>query len=221
MKFQTYITEKGKVVDAEDWGARGKKWEKTFMKACDLAGLKYQKNQVTGRLWDFHPVGKKWEKLLSDKDVNIKVYGTKWMFASSELYKELPWKELPEDFNEMKAVMKVKRILNKIGFNRVVFLKPKNKDVQSKIVQAVRNDDTFECERLLVKKNFLAKKIGNYSVRILTNQERVTSIVIDIGGKVFMRSEKPRPMGSGKTMMVTFRTPTPKISDKEQNVKVH
>ena len=35
---------------------------------------------------------------------------------------------------------------------------------------------------------------------------RVSSVAIDSGGKVFMRSERPRELGG--TMVVTFRTPS-------------
>ena len=57
------------------------------------------------------------------------------------------------------------------------------------------------------KKNFYIEKLGSgWDVRVLTRDNRVSSIAIDSGGKVFMRSEKPRKLGG--TQMVTFRTPT-------------
>lgn len=216
MKFKKYLNEN---IDSEDWGSTGKKFEKVFLKACELVGLGFTENAYAGKLWDFHPKGPGWNKFLSNNQVNIKVYGSKWMFGSTELYKMLPWKKLPEYFNVDKANAKVKRYLNKIGLNKIVFLKPKNKDIQSKIIELVKNKNVEELNELMTKKNFLVQKLSNYKVRILTNKERVTSIAIDSGGKVFMRSEKPREMGSGKSIMVTFRTPTPKISKKERKVK--
>lgn len=219
MRFLRYLKEEE--IDSEDWGAAGKKFESIFIKACKLIGLDLEENRYAGRLWDIHAKGNKWKKILSNKDINIKVYGTKWMFGSSELYKILPWDGFNgKEFDESKAISKVKRILNKLGFNKTVFLKPKNKDIQNKIIQLVKEKNIEELDKIMVSKNFLVNKINNYDVRILKNSEKITSIVVDYQGKVFMRSEKPRVMGAGKgSMMVTFRTPTSKISKIEKEVK--
>jgi hypothetical protein len=216
MRFITFLNEE--IIDAEDWGSVGKKFEDTFSAACKLVGLKFQKNTKTGKSWDIHPTGDGWERLYSEKDVNIKVAGTKWMFGSSDLTKILPWENKPEDFDVEKAAKKVKRVVNKLGIPDVVFLKPKDKDIQQKITDAVRAKDIEALDKLMVKKNFNAEKLGRgYTVRVLTNNERVTSIAIDKGGKVFMRSEKPRKIGG--SMMVTFRTPTAKIGKIDRKVK--
>lgn len=220
MRFLQYLKEEPSApIDSEDWGMAGKKFEDMFATACRMVGLKFQKNTKTGRAWDFHPTGDGWERIISDKDVNIKVAGTKWMFGSVELTKILPWENKPEDFDAEKAAKKVKRIINKIGIADVVFLKPKGKDIQQKISNSVNNKDIETLEKLLVKKNFNAERLGRgYSVRVLTSKDRVTSIAVDKGGKVFMRSEKPRKVGG--SMMVAFRTPTAKLSKIDRKVKV-
>ena len=124
-----------------------------------------------------------------------------------------------KSFDAEKAAKKVKRIINKIGIADVVFLKPKGKDIQQKISNSVNNKDIETLEKLLVKKNFNAERLGRgYSVRVLTSKDRVTSIAVDKGGKVFMRSEKPRKVGG--SMMVAFRTPTAKLSKIDRKVKV-
>ena len=161
-------------------------------------------------MWDIKTIGTGWQRIITDKQVNIKVAGTKWMFGTSELYKLLPWDKLPDNFNADKAAAKVKRLLNKKGLSQIVYLKPKDKSIQTNIISAVDQKDVDKLEKLLVKKNFYIEKLGkSYKVRVLANKERVTSVAIDKGGKVFMRSEKPRSMQG--TMMVTFRTPTVKL----------
>ena len=212
MKFRDFL---GEAVDIVDTGKKGKEFENTFVEALKMVGLKFEVNRYAGRMWDIKPIGDGWLRLVSDKEVNIKVSGTKWMFGTSELYKMLPWEKLPDDFNKEKAEAKVKRFLNKKGLAQIVYLKPKDKIIQQKIMDAVksaRDDDRFigDIKNLLVKKNFYIEKLGkSYKVRVLANKERVTSVAIDKGGKVFMRSEKPRSMQG--TMMVTFRTPTTKL----------
>lgn len=207
--------------DTDDWGKAGRDFERVFTRACDLLGLKYEKNSFTGRIWDITPIGPGWERILTDKDVNIKAGGTKWMFSSSEIYKELPWDDdKPDDFDVEIAAQKVKKILRKFGIDKTVFLKPSSKDIQNDIYNAVKNEDIEVLDDIFASKNFYAEKLGNdYSVRVIVNDTRVTSIAIDKGGKVFMRSEKPRKLGAGGTVTVTFRTPTPKIGKVERKVK--
>lgn len=214
------ISEKIKPAKDTDFGKLGRKFENIFSRACEIVGLKFKRNSFTGRIWDIHPIGKGWEKILSNEDVNIKTGGTKWMFSSSELYKMLPWDKKPKDFNEKKATTKVKRMLNKLGVADTIFLKPINGNIQSQITNAVRNEDKEKLDKLMTKENFYAEKLGNdYKIRILTNKKRVTSIAIDKGGHVFMRSERPRPLGSGHTMTVTFRTPSKKLGKEKRRVK--
>ena len=206
--------------DPDDWGSVGRKFERVFTDACDLLGLKYEKNSFTGRIWDITPIGPGWERILVDRDVNIKAGGSKWMFSSSEIYKELPWDDdKPEDFDPEIAAQKVKKILRKFDIDKTVFLKPISKEIQDEIYDAVKKEDIKKLDSIFTKKNFYAEKLaGDYSIRILTNDTRVTSVVIDKGGKVFMRSEKPRKLGMGGTMTVTFRTPTPKIGKVEKRI---
>lgn len=210
-KFKKYL-EEVKDIDA---GKKGKTFEKVFIKGLKLVGLDFIENAVTGPGWDIKTKGKDWHRLIADSDVNIKIFGTKWMISMSELYTLLPWDELPENFNKTIYEKKIKRLFNKKGINNIVFLKPKNEKVQKDIINAV-NDKSIEIlKKLLIKENFLYDKLGkNYEVRILTNKNKVTSIAIDKNNKVFMRSEAPRKIGGSTT--ITFRTPTVKLTKKER-----
>jgi hypothetical protein len=205
------------IKDIEDSGLGGKKFEQVFVKALRLAGMKFKENVVSGPGWDIHTQGEEWLKLIADKNVNIKVHGTKWMLSSSELYKSLPWDKLPEDYDPEKYIKKVRSVFSKKGVAQIYFLKPRSAEIQQEIGDAVSKKDVEKIKELLVKKNFLFEKLGQgYGVRILDNGERITSIAITKGGKVFMRSEKPRKMGGSVT--VTFRAPTPKISKTNRKV---
>jgi len=216
LRFSRYLNET--ITDTEDTGAPGKKFENVFSQALKMVGLKFLSNTATGPGWDIKPQGDGWDRLISDTNVNIKVAGTKWMFSASELYSMLPWDGFTGEFNKEKAAAKVKRFINKRGISDIVFLKPNNKEIEQKIIAAVVAKDIETLDKLLTKKNFYAEKLGRtFDVRILTNDERVTSIALDKNGKVFMRSEKPRNLGG--TVTVTFRTPTPKLGKVEKKVK--
>lgn len=144
------------------------------------------------------------------------------MFGSTELWDMLPWDKLPPSFesNKKKYERKVKKFLNKLGLSKVIYLKPKSKEVQKEIIRAVNNKDVKNLDNLLTRDNFAVYKLGrNYDVRILTDGKRVTSIAVDKGRKVFMRSEKPRPLGRS-AMVVTFRAPKKMLTTDYTNVKV-
>ncbi len=199
------------IKDIEDSGLRGKQFEKFFIKALKLCGLDFRENIASGPGWDIQTIGDGWVKLISSQDVNIKVHGTKWMLSASELYKGVPWDKLPDNYDSEKIVKKVRSVFNKKGVPQIYFLKPMDMGIQQKIIDATREEDTQALKKLLVKKNFKFERLGKgYGVRVLDNGERVTSIAITKGGKVFMRSEKPRKIGG--SMTIAFRAPTPKLS---------
>jgi hypothetical protein len=200
-----------KIADIEDSGLGGKYFEKIFVKALNLIGMEFVANIASGPGWDIHTRGDKWLKLISDKDVNIKVCGTKWMLSSSELAKFLPWEKLPDDYDSLKYEKKIRRIFAQKKVSQIYFLKPKTLDIQNQIIMATENEDIDILHKLVVKKNFRIEKLGRgYEIKILDNGKRITSVAIIKDGKVFMRSEKPRSIGGTNT--VAFRSPTPKIS---------
>jgi len=221
MKFQEYLDgyEDLDIIDGdmsektiEDWGKNGKKFETKMVKAIDAAGLDVETNRYAGRGWDIKPKGKDWTAKLSGKDVNIKQAKTKWMFGSTELAKMLPWDGFKGEFDVEAAEKKVKKFIQKMGLHKVVYLKPNTPEIQAKI-NDIANDDKEtkakenKAKEVLSKKNFYIEKLApGWSVRVLTRDNRVSSIAIDSGGKVFMRSEKPRMMGG--SMTVAFRTPS-------------
>ena len=199
----------------EDWGKVGKKFEKIMIRALEIAGLNLDINNYAGKVWDIKPKGAGWNKRLSGKEINIKQSRTKWMFGSSELYNMLPWDGFKGKFDAKKAADKVKRFLKKRGIDKVIYLKPASAETQDKIKDIANSGSKKEGEakKVLSKSDLYGEKLeGGFNVRVLTQPKdakdggRVSSIAIDSGGKVFMRSEKPRKI-SGATM-VTFRTPT-------------
>lgn len=223
MRFQEYlddIEENLDIIDGEidektveDWGKNGKKFETKMVKAIDAAGLDVEVNRYAGKGWDIKPKGAGWIANLTGKDVNIKQAKTKWMFGSTELARMLPWDGFKEgEFDADKAAAKVKKFIQKQGLQKVIYLKPNSPEIQAKI-NDIANDDKEskakekKAKEVLSKKNFYIEKLApGWSVRVLTRDNRVSSIAIDSEGKVFMRSEKPRLMGG--SMTVAFRTPT-------------
>lgn len=197
--------------DIEDPGLGGKEFEKVFVKALKLVGLEFKGNITSGPGWDIHTIGSGWLKLISEKNVNIKVYGTKWMFSSSELAKKIPWDRLTDNYNSDRTEKAIRDVFRKKEISKIYFLKPKTKDIQNRIIKYTKDGNVDALRKTVVKKNFKFEKLGrNYSVRVLDNGDRVTSVAILKNGKVFMRSEKPRKMGG--VMTVAFRAPTPKLS---------
>lgn len=73
-------------------GQAGVDYENAFLVACNMLGLDYAE-QKGSALWDLRPLGPGWEKLIKNKDVNIKVAHTKWMFSDSILKRMFPWSE--------------------------------------------------------------------------------------------------------------------------------
>lgn len=222
MRFKEYIDDIEENLDiidgdldektVEDWGKSGKKFETKMIRTMDVAGLDFEENRYAGAGWDVKPKGSNWITKLAGKDVNIKQAKTKWMFGSTELYKMLPWDGFKGKFDTDKAAKKVKAFIRKKGLDKIVYLKPNSPEIQSKITSIAADPKETKAKEknakeVLSKKNFYIEKLApGWDVRVLTRDGRVSSIAIDSGGKVFMRSEKPRPIGGSK--MVTFRTPS-------------
>lgn len=202
----------------EDTGATGKQFEKIFKNSLMLVGLGFESNRGSGALWDIRPTTGDWTKLLNNAYVNIKISRTKWMWGSAELGRILPWDDKDENWNEDKYKNKVKRIINK-AVKDIIFLKPASNDIESSIIKFTAEKNVEELNKLFTKANFYAEKLGSsYDIRILSRGNRITSIVIDKGGKPFMRSERPRKMG-GSANFVAFRSDTAKIGNTARKVK--
>ena len=211
MRLRRFITER--VADS-DAGATGKEFEILFKQGLEMVGLEHSTDREKG--WDIKSGGG-WKRGLSNKPINIKVSTAVWAFSASELYEMLPWDKMPESYDLDKAAAKVKRFLNKRGINKVIFLKPKDITVQKNIVRAVRQKDKKALNDIFKGKNFIAGDLRGYKVRVLSsNGKRVTSVALDAGGKVFVRSEKPRDING--TITVTFRSPT-NFGGKEVSLK--
>lgn len=209
MRYLKYLKEA--IKDTEDFGAVGRKFETAFINALKKLEIEHKENRYAGAGWDIKSIGSDWVKLLFDKEINIKIFTAKWLFGSTELATMLPWHEPDPKFDKEKMEMKVKRYLNKRGVSDTIFLKPKTAEVQASIIQAVKDQDVDKLKEVMVKKNFQFEKLGrSYQVRILMKNNKVSSIAVDKGGKVFMRGERPRKMGG--SMLVAFKSPTIKLS---------
>lgn len=202
----------------EDTGATGKDFEKKFIQALELVGLDFEVNRSTGALWDIHPKGPGWNRLLTDEDVNIKIARTKWMFGFSEMSRMLPWDDIDNSFNPDLYKDKIRMFLKKKGVQDNFFLKPKDDAVQAAIIQAVDNQDVNALNKLLISSNFYAEKLGsNYDIRILTKDHYITSIILDKEGRPFIRSERPRNVSGSN--FVGFKALSPKLGTATRRLK--
>ncbi len=196
-------------IPAIDTGSKGKKFEDILLKAFSLVGLTFKTNTVRGKMWDVHPQGDDWINFLGEKDINIKIVSTKWLFGTSKIGQMLPWDDIPDDFDEAPAIKKIKKFLNTKGVADVLYLKPKTIEIQSAIVKATEAEDVAKLNTLLSKKNFSVAKLGrSYGVTLNRKGNRFTSVVIHKDGKVFMRSERPRKVGKSSAF-VAFKLPAP------------
>jgi hypothetical protein len=205
--FKSLLEVKDIEGSALDSGGKGKKFERVLIRAFDLVGLGYDENRATGALWDVKTKGEGWKKLVSNKEVNIKIAGTRWMFGGAEFGRALPWDEIEnvEAFDTDKAAAKVRKILLKRGVHKTVFLGPKTKDVEQDITKAVTTKDVEKLNTLLVKSNFKANHLGKgFTVRVSTKGNKIGSIAIEKAGKVWARSERPRQISG--SMQVAFRS---------------
>lgn len=203
----------------EDTGSSGKEFEKKFIQALQMVGLDFDVNRGSGALWDIRPKGDGWNRLIDERDVNIKVARTRWMFGSSELSNLLPWDDRIDVNNLEPYKDKIRKLFKKKGVQDNYFLKPKDDSIQDSITRSVDNKDVDSINKLLVRPNFFIEKLGNdYDIRINNREDYMTSIIIIKDGKVFMRSERPRSLG-GSQGFVAFKTPTEKLSNKVRPIK--
>ncbi len=217
MRFNKYLFE---AVDTDDVGYEGKKFEDLFLKAFELLDLKYILSSGRRVIWDYRPIGDEWNRLISGKDVNIKISGTKWLFGTAELGNMVPYEEGFKDENEITKIEKqIKKWIKSKEIHKTYYLKPNTSDVQKQIIAAVKSEDIEKLDKLITKKNFKFEKLGNnFDVEISTNKNlSVKSIKILKGGKTFMRSEKPRKVGGSKNF-VAFKSPSSKLGDKNRKV---
>ena len=199
-------------MEGDDSGLSGKEFENVFFQALDLLGLQYSRNSQSGRLWDLTPQGGNWVRLLKGRRANLKVSGTKWMFSDRRLTDMLPWEpgDAPPDFDFDHAAQLVKDYLDSLGLNDVLWLRPASKDIERAVGDAVHRKDKKALRRLMRSENFTSFDLSGYTASVTPakdNTARVGSIAIRKGGRVVVRSERPR-MISGSPM-VAFRIERP------------
>lgn len=207
-----------------DSGATGKAFEAAFLKGLDLLKWSYRENRATGALWDLLPQGKGWHKLIKDRDVNLKVYSTRWLFSDSQTYKAAEraarmvrsGKLTPEQADD-RVRRKLRSMLAKKGAAKTAFLKPRDAEVQAGIVRAVRDRDLDTLRELLQSRYWASKRFGRYKVEVeidWTDPEWADGarLRIDGGtkGKKMGATGRVRSLGGVLTFAFRDRSGTPK-----------
>lgn len=83
-------------VKGSDAGKDGVEFEKSFLAAATFLGLPYTEIEG-GALWDIRPTGSEWADAVMDKNINIKIAYTDWMFQDNIVGRMLPWSDASFD----------------------------------------------------------------------------------------------------------------------------
>lgn len=176
-----------KIKDQEDSGRRGKKLERAFSDVVKLAGLKIIDGGLTGvngALWDFKPSGLGWSNLPDNAEVNLKDTGSRNLWTSSSVWRDLFNKTFQ---NETEAKKIAKTRLNKVGFHRVYWLYPKTKEVGNKVISISQSNNKRAASEILKQKNWSVKKIGSYDIELTMERKKITMIHIIVNGQKWAR----------------------------------
>lgn len=160
--------------DIVDMGSRGKEFEAAFVKGLKLLGLKFSANKASGALWDIHPEGSGWHRLLKDRDVNLKVSATRWLFSDGATYgaavkaaKMVERGTLTPEQADKRVETALRKSLLKKGGASATFTKPRSSEIQSAIISAAKKGDLESLWDLLQAKNFASKRLGRvFSVNV-------------------------------------------------------
>lgn len=161
--------------DIIDTGARGKKFEYTFIAACDMLGLAYEESVgFSAAGWDIRPVGEGWHSIIKDRNTNIKVYSTRWLFSDRAVYDAVKAAAVMVKQGVLtpaqasgRVERAVRKTLREKGLPSISFFKPKDKATQSAITAAVNAKDVEKLRKLMVSKNFATKRLGRvYKVKV-------------------------------------------------------
>jgi len=149
------------VKDIEDYGGRGKKYERAFAACLKAVGLKFKENGLigtSGALWDFQPTGPGWDKRIGvGTKHNLKVLSSRALFTSAELRKMVPigkkrgWKGKTGEALKKKVMAWFKRI----GLPTTRWLRAKSRSVEDRIIKAAASKNMKAAAlKALVPENF-------------------------------------------------------------------
>lgn len=160
----------GDIVDA---GAAGKQFEEMFVHALKLLGLSFETNRATGALWDIRPTGEGWHKLVQNREVNLKVHSTRWLFSDGATYnaavkahRMVKRGTLTPEQADSRVSNQLRKSLNAKGAGSTAFMKPRSQGVQNGIVSAAHAGDKDKLRELLTAKNFSTKRLGRFSITV-------------------------------------------------------
>lgn len=166
--------------EIQDSGRGGRQWEASFIAALDLLGLRYaSQSGASSAVWDIHPEGEGWHVFIRDRNVNIKVYATPWLFSSKEVWRAVDAfaplvRAHPDARHEHLAKIEraVRSEIVRKGIPQTGFLKPVSPDVQHAIIDAVSRRDIEALRSLFVHRNFATKRLGpRFDVTVIMRGE--------------------------------------------------
>ena len=153
---------------SKDSGKDGKAFEADFKKALDMLKLRYRASTGRGALWDIEPIGPGWHRLIKDRQTNLKVTGTRWLFSNSvalkyaidELNPMVIRGTLTKDDAAKRLITALRKSLVGQRLGDATFTKPKSLRIQKQIMDAVKAKDKAKLKQLMVASNFGTKRFG-------------------------------------------------------------
>lgn len=180
---------------AKHSGKQGIIFEQAFKRACSLIKLDFSVDTVSVNcMWDIEPISENWNKLLQNKKVNIKQYGTRWLFSLSanKLDKVLWGKEATE--KERLVFLNIVKTVIKKRLNNIIWLSPKTEDVQKQIITNQNKKNKKALVEIFSNDNYEMVTSDNINIdfqKVKEGQPFIpNSIVLKKGGKVIARGER-------------------------------
>ena len=199
--------------DTTSFGQHGLAFEEAFLKAADMLNLQYE-HSVGRKMIDLRTKGNGWARIIGGRDVNIKVFRTRWLFQSRRLAKILPWTPAQWDLavakhGDAEAVLdyvsdRVKRSLVRRKLMTIMWTRPKTTQVEHDLIAAVQDEDVEAVKKLMVRKNFESFKFADFNVRARESRGSLGSVALLRNGRVIARTEYRARQG--RAPYVVFKT---------------
>ena len=190
----------------EDSGGAGKKLEVDFGTILRLAKLPFTENGLQGKsgsLWDFSPSGLGWSSLKDGELVNLKGFGVRTLWTSSEIWRDLFQKEYAEGVD---VEARVKKRLSNVGFHKITWLMPMSLSVAAQVKVAAAEGDKVLSKNILQEKNWSVSKLGRFTVEVSLDGRKLKSVRILKAGKPWAQVRVRENKGAGSTGAWARRT---------------
>jgi len=152
-------------------GRRGRVFQDNFIAGLHMLGLQFEDNEGhSATVWDIHPKGEGWHRLIKDNNTNIKIPPARhlWTAGGAALYKKIyavvhraDNGTLTREAAERRIVRLTWDSLKSVGVIGTGFMKPKTQAIEDRINRAVQRKDKAALSTLLHHDNFATKRLDS------------------------------------------------------------